>query len=154
LKQDAKTPLLRYNEVARLAERHFRFDAEELCNIVAKSVGQRADDIKFFTKIAEGGSYRVFEATFHDGLKTIARLPYPCSIPRRYGTASEVATMEFLRLHGVPTPRVFGWSDTSANSVGSEYIIMERVSGKELEETWFTMSLKERMAVIERLSRT
>lgn len=140
-----------YNENLRLAERHLRFDANELCKIVAKSVGQRADDIKVFTKVAEGGSYRVFEAIFSDQLKVIARLPYPCSLPRKYGTASEVATMDFLRIHGIPTPRVYDWSDSSSNSVGSEYIIMERVAGAELEESWYTMTVKERMAIIEKI---
>ena len=63
-----------------------------------RSVGLPSTDIVLFTKIAEGGSYRIFEATFRDGLKVIARLPYPSTIPREFGVASEVATMEFLRI--------------------------------------------------------
>lgn len=144
-------PISRYHEATRLAERHLKFNVHELCNIIARSVGQRSDDINVFTKLAEGGCYRVFEATFRDGLKVIARLPYTCSLPLKYGTASEVATMEFLRLHGVPTPRVFDWSDSSTNSIGSEYIVMERVAGTELEKSWYTMSLKERMVVMEKI---
>jgi hypothetical protein len=104
-----------------------------------------------FTKIAEGGSYRIFEATFRNGLKVIARLPYPSTIPQKYGIASEVATMEFLRLHGVPTPNVLDWDSSSSNAVGSEYMVMEKVPGKELEETWYTMTLKERMAMMEKI---
>jgi hypothetical protein len=122
-----------------------------LCRVVAKSVGLSSTDIVLFTKIAEGGSYRIFEATFHNGLKVIARLPYPSTIPRRYGVASEVATMEFLRVHGVPVPRIFDWSSSASNEVGSEYIIMERVQGRELAETWHTMTFKERMAVVEKI---
>lgn len=60
-----------------------------------------------FTKIAKGGSYHIFEATFRNGLKVIARLPDPSTILQKYGIASEVATMEFLRLQGVPIPKVF-----------------------------------------------
>lgn len=59
--------------------------------------------------------------------------------------------MEFLRLHGVPIPRVFDWSSSASNQVGSEYIIMERVQGRELADTWYTMTFKERMAVVEKI---
>lgn len=140
-----------YNEHLRLSERRLYFNINELCRVIAKSVGLCSTDIILFTKIAEGGSYRIFEATFRDGLKVIARLPYPCTIPRKYGVASEVATMEFLRLHGVPIPKIFDWSSSQSNTVGSEYIIMERVQGRELADTWYTMTFKERMAVIENI---
>jgi hypothetical protein len=140
-----------YNEHLRLSERRLYFNLNELCVVVAKSVGLSSTDIILFTKIAEGGSYRIFEATFRDGLKVIARLPYPSTIPREYGVASEVATMEFLRLHGVPIPKVFDWSSSTSNQVGSEYIIMERVQGRELADTWYTMTLKERRAVVEKI---
>ncbi|KAF2492391.1 phosphotransferase family protein [Lophium mytilinum] len=122
-----------------------------LCEAVARSAGQSLDDITLFTKIAEGGSYRIFQATFKDDVKVIARLPYPSTVPRTYGIASEVATMEYLRLHGVPVPRVFDWSSSTSNQVGSEYIIMERVPGKELEETWYTMTLQERRDMMEKI---
>lgn len=92
-----------------------------------------------------------FEATFHDRLNVIVRLPYPSTIPRDYGIISEVATMEYLRLHGVPIPKVFDWISSTDNPVQSEYIIMEKVQGKGLEHTWYTMTAKERMAVVEKI---
>jgi hypothetical protein len=141
----------RYNESLRLSERRHHFDLHALYMVVSKSVSRSKNDITTFVKIAEGGSYRVFEATFQDGMKVIVRLPYPSTVPRRYGVASEVATMEFLRLHGVPIPKVYGWSSSTSNEVGSEYIIMERVSGKELGETWFTMAPQDRMDVVEKI---
>ncbi|TVY87724.1 Altered inheritance of mitochondria protein, mitochondrial [Lachnellula willkommii] len=140
-----------YNEHLRLPERRLYFDINELCRIVAKSVRLPRTNIVLVTKIAEGGSYRIFETTFRDGLKVIARLPYPCTIPRKYGVASEVATMEFLRIHGIPIPKILDWSSSASNQLGSEYIIMERVPGRELADTWYTMTFKERMAVIEKI---
>lgn len=137
-----------YNEHLRHSERLLYFNINELCRVVATSVGLPSTDIVLFTKIAEGGSYRIFEATFRDGFKVIARLPYPSTIPRKYGVASEVATMEFLRIHGVPIPKIFDWSSSASNQVGSEYIIMERVQGRELADTWYTMKFEERMAVV------
>lgn len=90
----------------RLSERRLHFNINELYRVLAKSVGQQRADIVHFTKIAEGGLYRIFEATFRDGLTDIVRLPYPSTTPRKYGVASEVAMMEFLRIRGVPTPKV------------------------------------------------
>jgi len=80
------------------------FDVKALLQVIAKSVDKAIESILGFSKIAEGGSYRIFEAVFEDGLAVIARLPYPCTIPRTFGIASEVATMQFLRQHGIPIP--------------------------------------------------
>lgn len=141
----------RYNEQLRLSERRCYFNIHELCQVVAESVGQSADNITIFTKVAEGGSYRIFEATFQDGMKVIVRLPYPSTLPQKYGIASEVATMEYLRLHGIPIPKVLDWSCSMTNQVGSEYIIMEKVPGTELQDTWYTMTVKERMDMVEKV---
>ncbi|KAI9726659.1 MAG: hypothetical protein M1834_008972 [Cirrosporium novae-zelandiae] len=140
-----------YNERLRLSERRLHFNINELCAIVIKAVGLPRTDLDHVIKLAEGGSYRIFEATFRDGLKVIARLPYPCTIPRKYGIASEVATMEFLRIHGIPVPKVLDWNSSASNQLGSEYIIMERVPGRPLAYIWYTMGFKERMAVIEKI---
>ncbi|KAF2802974.1 uncharacterized protein BDZ99DRAFT_512346 [Mytilinidion resinicola] len=120
-----------YNESLRLSKRRRYFNIHELCQAVARSTGQSPDDITQFTKIAEGGSYRVFQATFQDEVKVIIRLPYPSIVPRTYGIASE--------------------SSSTSNQVGSKYTIMERVPGKELEDVWYTMTLQERMDVIEKI---
>lgn len=125
-----------YNEHLRLPERRLRIDMNELSRIIAQAAGRPRAELGLVTKLAEGGSYRIFEATFRDGLKTIARLPYPCTIPRRYGIASEVATMELLRIHVIPVPKVLDWDASSSNQLGSEYMIMERVPGRELADTW------------------
>ncbi|KAL6705518.1 hypothetical protein ACN47E_006635 [Coniothyrium glycines] len=140
-----------YNERLRLSERRRHFDIRALYHAVAKSVSRSTDDITAFAKVAEGGSYRIYEATFHDGMDVIVRLPYPCTVPREYGIISEVATMEYLRLHGVPIPKVFDWSASTENPVRSEYIIMEKVPGMELQHTWYTMTFKQRMAIVEKI---
>ena len=59
--------------------------------------------------------------------------------------------MEFLRMHGIPIPKILGWSSSASNQLGSEYIIMERVPGRELADTWHTMTFKERMAVVKKI---
>lgn len=41
--------------------------------------------------------------------------------------ASEVATMELLRLHGLPVPKIHSYLATPENSAGTEYIFMDLV---------------------------
>ena len=148
---DPNTILIRYNEQLRLAERHLVFDAHALLAAVSKSTNRPVNAILSFNKIAEGGSYRVFEATFDGDDSVIVRIPYPCTLPRSLGVASEVATLEYLRSKGVLVPCVLDWSASSDNAVGSEYMILSKVRGRELELTWHTMSAKERMDMVEKV---
>lgn len=76
-------------------------------------------------------------ATMEDGFRAIVKIPYWISVPKTYATASEVATLTFLRSKGVPVPRVYGWSSTTENAVGVEYIIMEHASGVGADTRWF-----------------
>ena len=78
-------------------------------------------------KLAEGASNKVFIAIGH-GQRAIVKIPDPV-VPARFVTASEVATLEYLRTElAIPVPKVFAWSTTSDNPVGCEYIIMEELS--------------------------
>ena len=86
-----------------------------------------------------------------DGLEVIARIPYPKTVPKKYAIASEVATMDFVRLHGVPVPRVYDYSITTQNCVGAEYMIMERVGGKLLGEFWNVLTPQGRDRIIEQI---
>jgi hypothetical protein len=101
-----RIPALNYNKYLRLSERRLYFNINELYYLIAKSIGLLYTNISLVTKIAESSSYRIFKATFHNRLKVIVRLPYPYTIPCKYGIASEVATMEFLRIHGIPIPKI------------------------------------------------
>ena len=65
------------------------------------------------------------------GAEAIVRVPFPNSGPQRLTTASEVATMEFVRSRfGFPVPKVYAWDASCDNAVGWEYIIMEKCSGE------------------------
>jgi hypothetical protein len=82
-----------------------------------------------------------------DGAFVLARLPYPSTSPRRLAVASEVATMDLVRSHGILTPRVLDYS-IEDNSVGSEYIIMEKLLGRPIGDAWFDLSEQERLQVL------
>lgn len=59
--------------------------------------------------------------------------------------------MRFLRLRGLPVPQVFDWSTSATNAAGSAYIIMAKAEGRELEQIWYTMTLQERLTLMEKI---
>jgi hypothetical protein len=91
----------------------------------------------------------------HHGIEVIAKLPTPIAGPAHYLTASEVATMDFLRSElSLCIPRIYGWNSSVSldlNPVGAEYIIMEKIKGVELSQCWPSLSKKEMFTVIKQL---
>ncbi|RMY04672.1 hypothetical protein D0868_06820 [Hortaea werneckii] len=112
----------------RLDERRLIFNVSALLAVAAQSINRQKEDIKSFRKLAEGGFNRVFEVTMRDGLQIVARLPYPSTQPKLLATSSEVATMDLVRTHNVPTPLVYAYSANANHPVGSEYIFLADVS--------------------------
>jgi len=86
-----------------------------------------------------------------DGFQFIGRIPYPVTEPKHLVIASEVATMDFLRLHGIPVPKVYSYSATSENAAGTEYIFMEFIRGMNLGDIWFDLPEKARITVVAKL---
>lgn len=109
----------------------------------AKAVGQ--DRWNHIDKLAEGGFNKVFLLKSGDTQEeVIARIPTPIAGPPHYTTASEVATLNFLRnVLGLPVPKVLAYSATSMNPVGAEYIIMERIHGESLASRWLSLTTKD-----------
>jgi predicted Ser/Thr protein kinase len=142
----------RYNESLRLKERILHFNVAALKKAAAAAVSKDAAKVQSFRKLAEGCFNRAFELTI-DGLPVIARLPYPSTYPKHFSVASEVATMDLARSYGVPVPKVLGYSATSNNAVGAEYILMETVNGRDLGDIWYELSEKERLKVVVEVAR-
>jgi len=86
-----------------------------------------------------------------DGFQFVGRIPYPVTEPKHLVVASEVATMDFLRLHGIPVPKVYSYSATSENAAGTKYIFMEFIRGTNLGDIWFELPEKARIAVVTKL---
>lgn len=97
-----------YNEQKRLEERYVVFDVAALKEAVCKHTGRGR--VTNLTKLAEGGFNRAFLVTLDDCFQVIVKIPYHISVPKQYATASEAATLTFLRSKGVPVPEVYGWS--------------------------------------------
>ncbi|GAD91760.1 hypothetical protein PVAR5_0334 [Paecilomyces variotii No. 5] len=140
-----------YNEHLRLSERYLKFDIAALKKAIAIACGGASSDIATFSKLSEGGFNRVFQATFNDGRCVIARLPYLSTAPQHYTVAGEVATLDYLRLHGIRTPKVYASCSTSKKPVGSECIIMEKLDGTPLGDIWYSMTPREQHNIMKQI---
>ncbi|KAJ5585265.1 uncharacterized protein N7459_005065 [Penicillium hispanicum] len=140
-----------YNDALRHQERRRAFNVSELKRLAALAVQQKEDDIAGFEKLAEGGFNRSFMITMRNGFRFVARVPYPVAEPKSLLVASEVATIDFLRSHGIPVPKVFGYSAVADNAAGTEYIFMELVQGQNLGDIWYHLSEQERITLVKKL---
>lgn len=52
----------------------------------------------------------------------------------------------------VPVPKVLAWSSDSSNPVGSEYIVMEKVNGRQLVDVWGEMGQLQQFKLIQNLA--
>ncbi|KAF2132436.1 phosphotransferase enzyme family protein [Dothidotthia symphoricarpi CBS 119687] len=103
-------------------------------------------------KLPEGNFNKVFLLSMDDGQELIAKLPNPNAGLAHFTTASEAATMDYVRnVLGIPAPRVYDWSCSKDNPVGSEYILMERSGGVELSKIWDNMPWGQRLEIVRTL---
>ncbi|KAH7082398.1 kinase-like domain-containing protein [Paraphoma chrysanthemicola] len=140
-----------WNDASKHLERRRFFNVSELKHLAASAVNQNVEDVARFEKLGEGGFNRTFLVTMHDGFQLVVRIPYSTTEPKRLVIASEVATMDFLRSHGVPVPKIYSYSVTSENPAGTEYLITELVRGSNLGDIWYDLSEKARITVVSRL---
>ncbi|KAF2171727.1 hypothetical protein M409DRAFT_63333 [Zasmidium cellare ATCC 36951] len=133
-----------YNEQRRLEGRVRPFNVSALQCLTVQAVSKNSEDIVQFQKLGEGASNRAFIVRMRDGPSLVARIPYMATVPRGFVVASEVATMEFLPSKGIPVPKVYGYSTSTNNPAGVEYILMEYGSGRILSEIWDDMNQQDR----------
>jgi Phosphotransferase enzyme family len=129
--------------------RYQRFNVDALKSAAAASAG--ADSVTDIRKLAEGRCNKVFHVRLNDGRQIIARTPTPLSGPPHLVTASEVATMQFLRnrLGLTQVPHVFSWSSHADDTpVGVEYIIMDVADGVELHSIWHQLTMKQKLRLV------
>ncbi|EZF91057.1 hypothetical protein H113_07908 [Trichophyton rubrum MR1459] len=87
----------------------------------------------------------------HFSYSLIARIPNPNAGNPKMVVSSEVATLEFLRtVLDIPVPKVLAWSSPGPhqNLVSAEYMLMERVGGRQLSDVWDNMSERQRFNLV------
>ncbi|KAH9210302.1 phosphotransferase enzyme family protein [Leptodontidium sp. 2 PMI_412] len=140
-----------WGEREQLAARYVKFDLTKLCRVAASAIG--SESCVQVVKVSEGQFNKVFLLTMDDGREVIAKLPNPNAGRAHFTTASEVATMDFLKntLH-LPIPRIYAWnSRLSNNPVGAEYIIMEKQSGVMLSDVWDDMKGSQKAEILKQV---
>ncbi|OJJ37807.1 hypothetical protein ASPWEDRAFT_171269 [Aspergillus wentii DTO 134E9] len=140
-----------WNERGQFACRYVKFDLSALLQLAASAVGSRS--CTHVLKISEGQYNKVFQLTMDDGREIIAKLPNPNAGRPHFTTASEVATMDFLRnALNLPVPRVYAWSSrASENPLGAEYILMEKQAGVVLTDVWDTIKGKQNVQILDQV---
>ncbi|RPA72924.1 hypothetical protein BJ508DRAFT_58412 [Ascobolus immersus RN42] len=113
-------------------------DVEIIQRIAKECIGTEDEPTVSF--LGGGGYNQAYLIRFGSGGGAKKELVFRAALPvyPHYKTASEVATLEFLRNHctGLPVPRVHFYntsSDPSENELRFEWILMERVEGVDLQ---------------------
>ncbi|KAF5319171.1 hypothetical protein D9619_008839 [Psilocybe cf. subviscida] len=126
-----------------------RFNVDALKEDISRSTG--AASVMDMSKLSEGRCNKVFQVQLADSQKVIARIPMPFAGPQHLVTASEVATMTFLRnrLGLTQVPRIISWlSRASETPVGAEYIVMDVADGIELGAVWEILTMHQKIHVV------
>ncbi|OCH86595.1 hypothetical protein OBBRIDRAFT_714168, partial [Obba rivulosa] len=135
------------NEEKQLSLRRTPFNVDALEDIVCRSVA--AQRCMGWEKIGEGSFNKVFLLRFDNGREVVVRIPCPFLGNVERTTASEVATMEYVRERwasnqGMPKPPkvVITWNSTYNNPAGTPYIILEYAQGVPLLSRWYQIEGK------------
>lgn len=129
-----------WNEEAQLAARRVSFNITALQDAACRATG--TSRCLSISKIGEGNYNKAYRLEMDNERHVIAKVPHPNAGPKGLTTASEVATMDFVRtVLKLPVPRVLDWSATNENPVQAEYIIMDKARGSQLHEVWQDFSL-------------
>ncbi|GLA56999.1 hypothetical protein AtubIFM56815_006019 [Aspergillus tubingensis] len=140
------------NEEYQLARRYAKFDLNALCSVAA-AVGDVPSPVASVSKL-EGGFSKALLMRKENGSEVVAKIPCRIAGPAGLTTASEVGVLEYLRRNAtIPVPRVLSWSSDRGNSVGSEYIVMEKASGVPLFRVWGDMTEFEKLQLIQNLTK-
>lgn len=104
------------------------------------------------TFLAEGTFNKVYEISpeppydFSEDESYVMRVSAP--VDPHIKTSSEAATLEYIRRHTtIPVSRVVAFDASDDNELGFEWIIMEKVPGVPLEESWGEMSLEAKFKI-------
>ncbi|KAL4799240.1 kinase-like domain-containing protein [Aspergillus venezuelensis] len=143
-----------FNEKSQLASRYVRFNLDGLVQVAQEAAGPRAVyvDLLMLTK---GNYNRIFLAYMNDGKRLVVKIPQPNAGRERFTIASEVATMKYAREKlGIPAPNVLSYCTNSQNrKTGTEYIVMEKAPGIELNRVLKELKPRHRDTILEQMTK-
>ncbi|KAK2803682.1 hypothetical protein FQN50_006900 [Emmonsiellopsis sp. PD_5] len=137
------------DEASQIARRRVRFNMDGLASVAAASVGAR--HCVNIEKCPDGLYNKAYILSMDNGKEVIAKIPNPNAGIPYYTTASEVATMDFARnILQTPAPHVYAWNARvdERNSVGAEYIVMEKMPGVPLSKVWWNLQPNKKLKIL------
>ncbi|OJJ50188.1 hypothetical protein ASPZODRAFT_157128 [Penicilliopsis zonata CBS 506.65] len=109
------------DESRHLSKRYVQFEIDELARLAvraAETASQGSRRCVNTEKLPDGMHNKVVRFTMDDGSQIVGKVPNPNAGKANFTTASEVATMDFLRnVMKIPIPNVLAWSSTSENEL-------------------------------------
>ena len=70
-----------------------------------------------------------------------------------YKVESDVATTEFVRhATSIPVPTIYAFNSNPANKLGFEWMLMDRVQGRPLNDVWDTMEFDSKQSLVRRIA--
>ncbi len=81
-----------------MAQRTVRFNMDELARVAAKAIGAPSHRCVHVQKCPDGLYNKAYIFRMDDGREVIGKVPNPNAGIPHYTTASEVATMDFVRI--------------------------------------------------------
>ncbi|KAL4899468.1 hypothetical protein BDW74DRAFT_171509 [Aspergillus multicolor] len=144
------------NEAHELAQRYVRFNVDELANVAVRAAEAASNAPRACIsvgKLGDGMHNKVMRFTMDNGFQVVGKVPNPNAGLPHFTTASEVATMDFMRnVLGTPVPKVLAWSSSTDNPVAAEYILMENPRGIQLSEIWDSLGNEVKFQVLEKVA--
>ncbi|KAL1739843.1 kinase-like domain-containing protein [Schizophyllum fasciatum] len=128
-----------YNNEEQRAVRYVRFNVEALLDLAVRSANaKRCTSLEkiYDDSYVIGTLNRVLGLKFDNDVEYIVKIPFPVTGPKHLCTASEVATLDYLRTElDVSVPKVVSWSSHAERSpLGTEYIMYEKIPGLPLSK--------------------
>ncbi|KAK2739590.1 hypothetical protein FQN57_006552 [Myotisia sp. PD_48] len=107
-------------------------------HIVSKTLAQTCR-VSFFCQGAFNKLYNVqCESSYY-----LMRVSLP--VDPKFKTLSEVATLSWIQQHtSIPVPRVVAYNCSHENELGFEWILMEKIAGRPLEDVWRSMTWEQK----------
>ncbi|MCJ1300282.1 hypothetical protein MMC08_003078 [Hypocenomyce scalaris] len=120
----------------------------ELCGLSGDAI-----TIEFFAEGAYHKLYTINTTSTHTGLPK--QCIFRVAIPEHpwYKIESEVATTEFVRhTTSIPVPIIYAYDSSTDNKLGLEWMLVEKISGIPIEDTWSDMSYDAQVSLTKQLA--
>ncbi|KAF8152566.1 kinase-like domain-containing protein [Crassisporium funariophilum] len=102
------------------------------------------------TFLTEGSFNKIYAVDLKTG-SLVKSYIFRATLPVEPGdkVRNEVATMEYIKQHTqIPVPTVIAYDSSSENTLGYEWILMQRIPGKQLSDIWSDLSDTSKRAIV------